>query len=82
MIHGWINYLLIALFIISIANFNFRMPIMPKWATDSSLDVYLVHYKTHLLLVSLFSIDLIWMFILGTTASSYLFYKLRKMLRL
>lgn len=82
LIHGWINYFFISLMIVMFANFNITLTSLPKWLSGCSYDIYLVHYKTHLLILHFYPIDVIWMFLLGTVIATAMFYNFRKFLRL
>lgn len=82
LMHGWINYFFVSLMIILLANYNITLTSLPKWLGGCSYDLYLVHYKTHLLILHYFPIDAIWMFVVGTATTTALFYNLRKLLKL
>ncbi len=82
LLHGLINYFCIGVLLVVFANFNITLSRFPAWIGNSSLDVYLVHYKVHLLILHYVAIDTLWMFLLGTSISAFLFYKFRKLIRL
>lgn len=82
LLHGLINYFGIGVLLIVFANFNITLSQFAPWIGNSSLDVYLVHYKVHLLILHYVAIDTLWMFLLGTAISAFLFYKFRKLIRL
>lgn len=76
-LHGMINYFAMFFFVAILAFVNIRIDSLPKWVGSSSYDLYLVHYKVHLLIVYLFAIDKLWMFAIGTAIATVLFYRLR-----
>lgn len=82
LMHGWINYFCIGVMIVVFANFNMRLSYIPKWLAGCSYDVYLTHYKVHLLILHFCAIDALWMFMCGTSVATAMFYKLRKLLGL
>lgn len=82
LLHGLINYFCIGVLLTVFANFDISISCFPTWIGNSSLDVYLVHYKVHLLILHYMTTDTLWMFILGTVISTFLFYKFRKLIRL
>lgn len=82
LMHGWGNYVAICVFLIVLANFEIKLGRLPKWIGACSYDVYLVHYKTHLLILHYIPVDALWMFISATTVATAAFYKLRKLLRI
>lgn len=82
LLHGLINYFGIGVLLVVFANFNINLSQFPAWIGNSSLDVYLVHYKVHLLILHYVAIDTLWMFLLGTAISAFLFYKFRKLIKL
>ncbi len=81
-LHGVINYLCMTLLIVLLTFFNITIPSLQKWVGACSYDLYLVHYKVHLLIVFLFAVDQLWMFALGTICATTGFYNLRKLCRL
>lgn len=81
-LHGVINYFVMIMFVALLAFVDVRITQMPKWVGGCSYDLYLVHYKMHLLLVFLFGVDYLWMFIIGTALATIGFYRLRKMCKL
>ena len=81
-LHGVINYFCMAGLVSLLAFFNIRIASLPKWVGGCSYDLYLVHYKVHLLLVFLCGIDQLWMFAIGTAVATFGFYNLRKCCKL
>lgn len=81
-LHGIINYLTLFIFIEIVMHYNISVPSVPKWVGECSYDIYLVHYKTHLMLVYLFVVDQLWMFFVGTALATIAFYNLRKAIHL
>lgn len=82
LLHGLINYFSIGVLLTVFANFNITLSKFAPWLGNCSLDVYLVHYKVHLLILHYVAIDTLWMFLLGTALSAFLFYKFRKLIKL
>lgn len=82
MLHGVINYFAMGSFVAILAFVNIRIDSLPKWVGNSSYDLYLVHYKVHLLMVYLFGIDKLWMFAMGTAIATALFHQLRSFCKL
>lgn len=82
LLHGLINYFCIGVLLVIFANFHITLSRFPAWIGNCSLDVYLVHYKVHLLILHYMAIDTLWMFLLGTAVAAFLFYWLRKSIRL
>ena len=80
-LHGCINYLVVTFMLFIFSNYNIQINMLPHWIGDCSYDVYLVHYKVHLLNISLFSVNTIWMFIVCTVVSTFLFNIIRKLFR-
>lgn len=81
-LHGVINYFVMTVFVSLLAFVNVRITKMPKWVGSSSYDLYLVHYKTHLLLVFILGVDYLWTFVLGTTLATIGFYQMRKLCKI
>lgn len=81
-LHGVISYFTMGSFVAILAFVNIRIDSLPKWVGSSSYDLYLVHYKIHLLMVYLFGIDNLWMFVMGTAIATVLFHQLRSVCRL
>ena len=81
-LHGLINYSSLLGFLLFCTYYNAMIPVLPKWVGGSSYDLYLTHYKIHLLIVYLFVIDQLWMFTVGTACGTFLFYHLRRALHL
>lgn len=80
LLHGWINYFCIGIFILLISHFKITIASFPKLLGAISFDIYLVHYKVHLLLLNYFDIDYLWMFIAGTFFAALVFNRLRRFL--
>lgn len=81
-LHGAINYFCMTGLVTLLAFVNVRIASLPKWVGGCSYDLYLVHYKVHLLLVFLCGVDQLWMFVIGTVVATTGFYNLRKLVRL
>lgn len=81
-LHGVINYAAILCLLILCAFYNIQMTTLPKWVGECSYDIYLTHNKIHLLIIHLFTIDRLWMFVVGASVAAFLFYSLRKLLNL
>lgn len=81
-LHCLINYFVMTAFVSLLAFVDICIDRMPKWVGSCSYDLYLVHYKAHLLLVFFCGVDLLWMFVLGTGLATIGFYHLRKMCKL
>lgn len=81
-LHGLINYFVMTAFVSLLAFVDICIDRLPKWVGSCSYDLYLVHYKAHLLLVFLCGVDLLWMFVLGTGLATIGFYQLRKLCKL
>lgn len=81
-LHVLINYFVMVTFVSLLSFFDVCIDRIPKWVGRSSYDLYIVHYKVHLLLVFLCGVDLLWMFVLGTGLATIGFYHLRKMCKL
>lgn len=81
-LHGAINYFCMTGLVALLAFVNVRIASLPKWVGGCSYDLYLVHYKVHLLLVFLCGVDQLWMFVVGTGIATTGFYNLRKLVRL
>lgn len=81
-LHGAINYFCMTGLVALLAFVNVRIASLPKWVGGCSYDLYLVHYKVHLLLVFLCGVDQLWMFVVGTGIATAGFYNLRKLVRL
>lgn len=81
-LHGVINYLAMFFFLEIVMHYNISVPSVPKWVGGCSYDIYLVHYKTHLMLACLFAVDQLWMFMAGTALATVCFYNLRKAIHL
>lgn len=81
-LHGAINYFCMTGLVTLLAFVNVRIASLPKWVGGCSYDLYLVHYKVHLLLVFLCGVDQLWMFVMGTVVVTAGFYNLRKLVRL
>lgn len=81
-LHGLINYFVMTAFVSLLAFVDVCIDRIPKWVGSCSYDLYLVHYKAHLLLVFLCGVDLLWMFVLGTGLATIGFYHLRKICKL
>ena len=77
-LHCCINYIVVFFMLVLFSRFDIRIAQMPRWISDTSYDVYLVHYKTHLLNISLFAVDTIYTFVIGTVITTLIFNKLRK----
>ena len=80
-LHGCINYLVVTFMLFIFSNYNIQIKMLPHWIGNCSYDVYLVHYKVHLLNISRFSVNTLWMFIVCTVVSTFLFNKIRKLFR-
>lgn len=81
-LHGLINYFVMTAFVSLLAFVDVCIDRIPKWVGSCSYDLYMVHYKAHLLLVFLCGVDLLWMFVLGTGLATIGFYHLRKICKL
>lgn len=51
LIHGWVNYATISIFLFAIIRYNITIELMPNWVGSCSYDVYLVHHKVHLFIL-------------------------------
>lgn len=80
LLHGWINYVTMGLILWTMSRWNISLCTIPKWVGACSYDIYLVHYKVHLALLFFFGLDKLWMFALGTTIVTILFYNMRRLL--
>ena len=78
-IHGAMTYLFIVLLIIGLRWGLLRDVKLPSLLSSISYDIYLVHYKVHLLVVFLLGKDSLLFFLLGTTIIAYLFSQFRKL---
>lgn len=82
-LHGVIDYFCAYVFIVILTLWNIRITArVPKWVGSNSYDFYLVHYKTHLLIVYLTGVDALWSFVGCSAVATIAFYNLRKLLRL
>ena len=81
-LHGIINYSIIYILIVVLGNWNISISRLPSWIGSYSYDLYLVHYKVHLLLVYLLGVDKFFYFLCGTFLATALFNRLRKLLHL
>ena len=82
LLHGWINYLCIITFIFLIANFEIKIANVPQWIRDWSYNIYLVHWKVHLMILLCFQVNELWMFFITVGIVTYLFSFVRKLLRI
>lgn len=79
--HGLINYAVVGSLIALSCTFNINilsLPIFVRFLNDIALDIYLVHWKIHLLMITYLGVDKLWLFILGTAVASYLLKKIRQ----
>lgn len=81
-LHGTINYVVIYVLIVVLSNWNISITKLPGWIGSYSYDLYLVHYKVHLLLVLFLGVDKFIYFLCGTFFASALFNRFRKLLHL
>lgn len=81
-LHSIINYFCIVVLLTLLASFNIEITSLPKWIGSCSYDLYLVHYKVHLLIVLLCGTDEFWMFIVGTAFATAGFRIIRYLLRI
>lgn len=80
MLHGWGNYVAIGILLLILVRYNIRILYLPHWVGSCSYDVYLVHYKVHLLILYFMPVDVLWMFVGGTTMTTAIFYRIRRLL--
>lgn len=81
-VHASIDYLAIISGITVFSCYNISSKRMPSWLSEYSFDIYLVHYKALNVLKPLFVVVPLWAFTALTLVFSFLFFCLRKILRL
>lgn len=81
-LHGIINYTIICLLILLFTYYRICVNKLPSWIGKFSYNLYLVHYKVHLLLVYFIGVDKFAYFLLGTLSATYLFGGFRKLLHI
>lgn len=79
--HTAVNYIVVALFLTACTIWKFHIN-TPKFITEISFDVYLVHNKVLVLCKSLLPIIPLWIFVLGTIAATVAFGCIRKIIRI
>ena len=78
LLHGWINYISISVFIWALCRWNIIVSKVPKWLGPFSYDVYLVHNKVHLSILYFIGIDSLGLFLPLTAILSIGVYQLHK----
>lgn len=79
-LHGVGNYVTIGILVLILLRYNIHISFLPHWVGSCSYDVYLVHYKIHLLILYFMPVDALWMFCGGTIIATAVFYKIRRLL--
>ena len=81
LLHGWGNYVTMGVLLWIFSRWNIVITALPKWVGLCSYDIYLVHHKVLLALAWFMKADSVWIFISSTVIMTFLFYSLRKLLR-
>lgn len=80
--HATFNYIVVVLWIFFSNRYCYKISSLPKWIGSFSFDIYLTHNKCLTVLIHFLTVVPFWAFIVSTLVTSYMFYRLRKLLKI